>query len=108
MKNIKLIAEELKLSYNEVYNRTIALKLNKKKLFCEAEIIKIKNHQKTKKIDLNNPDKIIVIEMFLKEKNNTAPVIANKINNSIYFVNSVINEYLKNDKFIFVNSKINV
>lgn len=91
------------------YNISHVGKIKNRRLYDLEELeqlIKLRGKKPTKKKNLTRT-KIFIIECFLNDKDNTAPRIANKLNLNISFVNSTIDEYLKNDNSIFVESKIN-
>lgn len=101
----KHIAQMLRLSYSGVYSRQKALGL----LNCKWTEENIKKITEFKPVlfKRNSRNKILIIEYFLKDKRNSYKTIAEKLGISEYYVNKTLSEWIENDNFVSVCSKIN-
>ena len=102
----KHIAQMLGLSYSGVYFRQKQLGL----LNCKWTEDNIKKITEFKPVlfKRNSRNKILIIEYFLKDKRNSHKTIAEKLGISEYYVNKTLSEWIENDNFISVCSKINI
>ena len=101
----KHIAQILGLSYSGVYFRQKSLGLLKCK-WTEENILKVSQFKPTL-FKRNSRNKILIIEYFLKDKRNSYKTISEKLGISEYYVNKTLSEWIENDGFVFVCSKLN-
>lgn len=101
----KHIAQMLGLSYSGVYFRQKSLGLLKCK-WTENNIKKVAEF-KPILFKKNSRNKILIIEYFLRDKINSYKTIADKLGISEYYVNKTLSEWIENNGFVFVCSKMN-
>lgn len=116
MANYKTTLEasrELKLSIQRINAISLILGFNRfskrKRILNDLEVEQIRNFNNNN--DLRNkhkysPKKINVIDFYLTHRNNSCVEIANKMEVSIHFVSTTVNEWLENNSIITVASKI--
>lgn len=102
----KHIAQMLGLSYSGVYFRQKSLNL----LNCKWTDENIKKVSEFKPIlfKRNSRNKILIVEYFLKDKRNSYKTISDKLGISEYYVNKTLTEWIENNGFVFVCSKMNI
>lgn len=98
----------LNTTYGTIYKWELKLEIHGQPYTSEniakLENMRLASKQKNK---INHKNKINIIDFFLRNVNNTAVEIAEKMSLKVSYVNLVLDEWLNNDKFILVDSKIN-
>lgn len=110
-------AYEIGIYHSKFLHRSKVLKLEGKKLdksfyWTKEQIEKVEKYKPTKKSKIKgavkySPVKIMIIELFLSQNNNSYIEIAKMTNQNISLVNKTIDEFIKT-KYIIVESKINL
>ena len=100
------LSNALGLSYQTIWNRENNLGILNKR-YSDPRVEQIINYKKKRKAIQNNKNKISIINFFINNFENSAKIIAEKMSLNEQYVNRVINEWLDNDKYILVDSKIN-
>lgn len=99
------LSQKIGLSYQTIWNRESKLGILNKE-YTKDRVEKIISYKK-KRITIQKSNKINIIDFFLTHANNTANQIAQEMSLKESYVNKVLNEWVDNDKHIFVDSKIN-
>lgn len=87
-------------NYNHNYSEEDFKKISYNK-YCEIK-------KRCYLVKKHTEKKILVIEYYQQNENNTAPKIAKELNLKLHFCEKAITEYLSNNKTITVESKINL
>ena len=112
-KTVLQVSKLLNLSKTVVNYRSMVLGFNRfegqKRILNDVEIQQIKKFKNRDDLTIQNkysPKKIMIIDFFLMNKNNSCSEISENLGLKEIFVSNTINEYLLNNNTIIVASKI--
>lgn len=104
----KDIATILNTTYGTIYKWEQELGIHGQPYTSEnITLLEIRKQQSKQKNKVRSKIKINIIDFFLHNINNTAVEISEKMSLKVSYVNQVLDEWMNNDKFILVDSKIN-
>jgi hypothetical protein len=118
MMTIKQIAQSNDLTVNQVRARVYRMDLkavNKDKrdsLFSNSDIEKILNYKGRRAINGNYPSKvsdkkkIMIIEYYMKHPKLSIDALSGILLTDKFAINSIIREWMHNDKFLTIQSKL--